>query len=235
MPTNLAQLSPAQAIDWCIGAAERHLTDNCKWALLNVPTGSSGAEFNGTQATLATGQTWQTGTRVRVSQINSFATGLAPLALNTDYWVVRTSATVFGLASSRSNALAGTTITLPTITNDTDFGLAAAAPDPTWPLAEIVAYELSHALYTTRYSLPNTLPTPIVTGNTANLDAELATITSTDPTPIVYNAFAIIKNGSSAISNTSGTLLNARSLASAVTINSGDAPRLISYRFSQQM
>jgi hypothetical protein len=142
---------------------------------------------------------------------------------------------VFALASSRANALAGTTIALPTITNNTDFGLVAATLDPTWPLAEIAAYELSHPLYTARYFLPTTLPTPIVTGNTANLDAELATITSTNPSPMVYNAIAIIKNGGSAIASTTGTLLNARSLASAVTINSGDAPRLLSYRFSQQI
>jgi hypothetical protein len=235
MATNTITTSIEEAKLAVTGWAEKLRADNTRFALLSVPTGQSAATFNSSngEVTVAAAQTWQTGDRLRIVNTNPFgAPSLSPLAVSTDYWAIRVSGTVFKLASSKANAISGTALSVPEITSSSYYALAAAAPTYLWPVADLVGYEISHPAYTNRYSVPISLPNPTVSSNVATLNFELATISHSDGTALAYNAIALIKGGSTTIGNTTGTVLNAGRLTTAISIAGGEAPRLIQYGYS---
>jgi hypothetical protein len=233
MSTITLPTSTAMASLGAIGWAEKLRSLSTGFALLNVPVGSAiGMTLNGGsgEATVAA-QTWPTGTRCQIVQTNFFgAPPLAPLATATDYWLIQVNSTTFKFASSRANAIANTALSTPTMSSG-QYGITIADPGPTWSMAEIVAYELSHPLYTARYAVPATLPATSIASNSAYLDFLLTNLTNTNALAFSYNAIAVIQN-SGAIGTTTGTLLNAGRLVNSfapytVTINQNETKEIL--------
>lgn len=195
-------------------------TANTRFALLNVPTGSVGVSI-GVSATneiqTATAQTWTTGTRIQFLASNPFgAPSIAPLSVGVDYFLIRVTSTTYYVASSKANALSNTTITgLPTV-NTGFYSITPSAPNTSWPIADLIAYEITHPLYTARFPIPTVLPAPTTTGNIASLTFEYASIYNTSTTALTYNAIAMIQN-SGAIGTSTGTLLSAAKLVNGLT------------------
>jgi hypothetical protein len=211
-------VSTAMATQGAIGWAEKLRSLSTGFALLNVPVGSAiGMSLNGGsgEATVAA-QTWLTGTRCQIVQVNIFgAPALAPLATATDYWLIQVNATTYKFASSRANAIANTALSAPTMAGG-QYAITISDPSAAWPLAEIVAYELTHPLYTARYVVPVTLPAISIAGNNAYMDFLLVNLTNTNALAFTYNAIAVIQN-SGAIGTATGTLLNAGRLVNGFT------------------
>lgn len=80
-----------------------NVTDTNSRTLINTDTFTANATTNA----LTYANDWSTGTKV---QFTTSGTLPAPLALLTDYWLIRTSATTATVASSYANYVAGTSI-----------------------------------------------------------------------------------------------------------------------------
>jgi hypothetical protein len=182
------------------------------FALLNMPFGSIGCSFaSGTnQITLATGQTWPTRTKVRFLAAGISPPSLAPLALGTDYWLIRISSTVFGLATSLANAIAGTATALPTIASG-NYTVNVVEPSAADTVADLIGFEVSHPVYTARFPAPiaSALPIATVTGGIAKQLILAGEILNTDAAVREFNAIAIIGGGNTTIGNTGGTVIEA--------------------------
>jgi hypothetical protein len=182
------------------------------FALLNVPFGSIGGSFSsGTnQITLATAQTWPTRTKVRFSASGFTPPSLAPLALATDYWLIRVSSTVFGVATSLANAAAGTATTLPQIASG-NYTVNVVEPSAADAVADLIAFEVSHPVYTARFPAPiaSALPATTASGGIAKQLILDQSIFNSNATTLSFNAIAIIGGGNTTIGNTSGTIIQA--------------------------
>jgi hypothetical protein len=186
----------------------------CLFALLNVPTGSTGVAFDsGTdQITLAAAQTWPTKTKVRFFDPNGGIFGappsLSPLAVGIDYYLIRDSATTFKVAATRSDAIAGTFIQLPTIASGS-YNVAVQAPSSSWTVAELVDWEITHPLYTARYTFPYSVPAAVSASGVSTQTVLVTTIDNTSAAAFEYNAIAILHNASGTIGDTAGEIVNA--------------------------
>lgn len=232
MATITLPVSTGMARLGAIGWAEKLRSLTVGFALLDVPVGQS-IDFTlngGTGEATVASQAWTTGTRCQIVQANIFgAPPLTPLSTAIDYWLIRVNATTYKFAASRANAIANTALSTPTMASG-QYGIAISAPASTWPLSEIVAYELTHPLYTARYSIPVSLPAATSTSNAAYVDFLLVSLNNTNALAFTYNAIAVIEN-SGAISTTTGTLLNAGRLVNgfspySVTINQGESKEI---------
>jgi hypothetical protein len=207
----LAKVTTALASRWAVGAAEKMRSDGVVFALLNVPAGQTGCSFDGSTdlITLSASQTWPTRTPVRFEPSNPFGSppSISPLTTGTDYWLIRVSGTTFQVASSLSNAIAGTFIQLPTVAANS-YNVIVQKPAETWSIAELIHWEINHPIYTTRLEIPSSLPGPTVNGSVASQRLVLSTINNTDPATFTYNAIALI-DGSATIGDTSGQVLSA--------------------------
>lgn len=238
-----AKVTTVLASVWAAGAAEKMRSEGCVFALLNVSAGQTGCSFEGSTdlITLSASQTWQTYTRVRLEPSDPFGSppSIAPLTTGTDYWLIRVSGTTFRVASSYANAGSNTYIELPTVAAD-NYNVIAQKPSETWPIAELINWEISHAVYTTRLQIPSgTLPAPTVAGSIASQRLILSTVNNTDPATFTYNAIAVI-DGSATVGNTTGTCISANLQESgfppsayAVSIAQGEQ-REISYLLELQ-
>ena len=182
------------------------------FALLNVPFGSIGCSFSsGTnQITLATAQTWPTRTKVRFSASGFTPPSLAPLALATDYWLIRVSSTAFGVATSLANAAAGTATTLPQIASG-NYTVNVVEPSAADAVADLIAFEVSHPVYAARFPAPiaSALPVTTASGGTAKQLILAGEILNTNAAVLEFNAIAIISGGNTTIGNTSGAIIQA--------------------------
>jgi hypothetical protein len=208
-----AKVTTALASVWATGAAEKMRSNGVVFALLNVPAGQTGCSFSASTdlITLSASQAWPTRTRVRFEPSNPFGSppSISPLTAGTDYWLIKVgeSTTEFQVASSLSNAIANTFIQLPTVAAN-NYNVIVQKPAETWPIAELVHWEINHAVYTSRFEIPVSLPNPTVSGSISSQRLVLATIDNTDAATFTYNAIALI-DGSATPGNTTGTVLSA--------------------------
>jgi hypothetical protein len=227
-------LSPSVADlqDCLIGWAKETRSTGTKFALLFADLDGVSSTWDGmtTQITVAA-QFWPTGRVARIKNVNPLlAPSIAPLNTTTDYFLIRDTATIYRLASSYANAIAGIALPVPTIAVG-NYNLYVE-PAPDWTMAEVVEAEINHPLYS-RFEIPATLPAPTVAGSVVTLDIEIATITNTSGSVFRYNAIALIKGGG-AVGTTTGTLTNLGALktggvAYTVAISPGGLPRKITY------
>jgi hypothetical protein len=231
------------------GWADWMANQNCMFALLSVPTGSTGCSFDsGTdQITIATAKTWPTKTKVQFIDPNGGVFGappsLSPLAVSTDYYLIRDSSTTFKIAASRADAIAGTFIQLPTIASGS-YNVVVQPPSDTWPITELVDWEITHPLYVSRFSFPFTVPNPVSIGGISTQTILVTTIDNTSAQVFEYNAIAILDDASSTVGdNSSGIVVNAGiqevsnglggfTPAPSTSIGAGVAATDITYTFS---
>jgi hypothetical protein len=180
------------------------------FALLNVPFGSIGCSFASNQITLATAQTWPTRTKVRFLAAGISPPSLAPLALGTDYWLIRISSTVFGVATSLANAIAGTATALPTIASG-NYTVNVVEPSASDSVADLIAFEVSHPVYTARFPAPiaSALPVATASGGVAKQLVLEESIFNSNAATLSFNAIAIIGGGNTTIGDITGTVLQA--------------------------
>jgi hypothetical protein len=232
------------------GWANWMANQSCVFALLKVPIGSIGCSFDsGTdQITTAAAQTWLTKTKVRFVDPSGGIFGpppsLSPLSVSTDYYLIRDSSTTFKVAASRADAIAGTFIQLPTIASGS-YNVVVQTPNDTWPIAELADWEITHPLYTARYSFPYSVPAPVSTGGISTQTILVTTIDNTSAVTFEYNAIAILDDAGSAPGDTGfGTIvvnvgiqevsngLGGFTSAAPTSIAAGIAPTDITYTFS---
>lgn len=220
------------------GLLENYAANDVRAALLQLPTGQQNASFDtgADQATLTAAQAaWNTGDRVRITITGFAPPSLGALSTGTDYWLIKVSDTVFQLAASKADATGGTALDMPTIADSSQYALVIQEPNSTWPLEDVVAYEVTHAAYTARYDFPDTIPTVEENATNARIQVTLTSIQHTDPAVLAFNGMAII-DGAATPGDTTGTLLNAgyRKDGSTVvetTITSGEGAREIRHAY----
>jgi hypothetical protein len=221
-------------------------SQNCVFALLSVPTGSTGCAFDGgtDRITLSAAQTWPTKTKVRFVDQNGGLFGtppsISPLSQGTDYYLIRVSSTEFRVASSRADAIAGTFIQLPTLASGS-YNVIAQTPNDSWPIGEVVDWEVAHPLYTARYYIGQ-LSAPVSTGGLSTQRIVITTISNNSGTTFTYNAIAILESTTDSPGDSFGTVINVAlrevdsgfglSPAPPVSIADGVAPVEISYNLS---
>jgi hypothetical protein len=182
------------------------------FALLNVPFGSIGCSFSSStnQITLDAAQTWPTKTKVQFSASGFSPPSLSPLALGTNYWLIRISSTVFAVATSLANAAAGTATALPSIATG-NYTVNVVEPSAADAVADLIAFEVSHPVYTARLPAPNAgaLPAATASGGVAKQLVLDSSIFNSNAATLTFNAIAIVSGGNTAIGNTGGTIIQA--------------------------
>ena len=208
------------------GAIELH-TRGAVFALFDVPTGTVGCAFDGAtdQITLASAQTWPTRTKVQFVQAGfGSPPSIAPLTTTTNYWLIRDSSTLFKVAASLADAAAGTFIQLPTVASGS-YDVVAKLPGGDDAIADLTPFEVSHAIYTSRYAVPSgaSLDAATATGGVARQPILATQLNNTNAATLTFNCVAII-DGSSTIGDTSGTLIDADLLQTFSGFNFIPAP-----------
>lgn len=182
---------------------ELSVVRNIKLALLNAPIGATFFTSDGSNIATTPPSDWLTGTRVRIELTGILPLPIAPLTTTTDYWLIRQSSTSFRLASSFANAMALTSMPIPTI--GSAYQLKAQTVRE-WSGPELARWEVIHAAYPARFLLKPIAQLPPVVSNSGVKSLEIIreTIDNTTGIPLTYNTIALWENGTSVPGTTAG-------------------------------
>jgi hypothetical protein len=167
--------------------------------------------------TFTTAQPFQTGARVRVTATGTLPT---PLTAAADYFIIRSTATTFKLATTLAAAIAGTEINLIDGGSGT-LNLNEQALLKSDPIAVLLSKEYAaFPGYTARYPIADVGAATIVSGR-AQKSATFS-ITNNGTVDILIGHYLLIRGGTSAIGNLTGGY-GLETLANPMAISVGEA------------
>jgi hypothetical protein len=190
---------------------------------------STGVSYtpNATTNTFTTGTAHGlvTGSRIRFVG----GTPPTPLLVNTDYFVIVSSVTVFTVATTLANALANVLIDI------TDAGsgaltFAEQALSQIDPLTVLVNKEISHPSWTARTIIDALGASVDAAGIAEKPQKTLSVTNSSTTTPLSYQHYLFIKGATSVLGNATGTGYILSSEAGIQTLAVGDPPRAVFFK-----